>query len=94
MGIEKTIAAAVLELLKPDLDKIKDELKNLKSEKQDNELPRLMSLQQVADFGNITVTSVHKLCRQGKLKRLKIGRKTMFNRDEVIQFFTETARER
>ena len=50
---------------------------------------RFMTAAEVADYFHVSLTTVHKLARDGRIPAFKIGRDYRFGRDAIEKFVTD-----
>jgi len=50
---------------------------------------RFMTVAEVADYLHVSLTTVHRLARHGRIPAFKIGRDYRFGRDAIEKFVTD-----
>ncbi len=57
----------------------------------ENRLPDIMTIEEVADYLRVPVSSVYKLAQRGKIPASKVGRHWRFRREFIDQWIDEQA---
>ena len=55
----------------------------------ENRLPEIMTIDEVADYLRVPVSSLYKLAQQGKIPASKVGRHWRFRREFIDQYIND-----
>ena len=58
----------------------------------ENRLPEIMTIEEVADYLRVPVSSLYKLAQQGKIPASKVGRHWRFRREFIDRWINDQAR--
>lgn len=58
----------------------------------ENHLPEIMTIEEVAEYLRVPVSSLYKLAQQGKIPASKVGRHWRFRREFIDRWINDQAR--
>ena len=78
-----------MESVMEKLSQIEIELQNIKTNYQPKEPVELMTRQEVADFFQISLVTVHDWTKKGILSCYRIGHRIRYKRSDIVKCFEE-----